>query len=84
MLKSYRTCNPTVRFSKYEFNNKLLGSITLFRLGLSIQSDDLTHPKVLIGSDPIKSLVSGWSFVTKTDSGGFVSVFLPKIRKNPI
>ena len=28
MLRSYRTCNPTVRFSKYEFNNKLLGSIT--------------------------------------------------------
>ena len=28
MLRSYRTCNPTVRFSKYEFNNKLLGSVT--------------------------------------------------------
>ena len=32
MLKIYRICNPTVRFSKYEFNNKLLGGVTLFRI----------------------------------------------------
>ena len=32
MLKIYRTCNPTVRFSKYEFNNKLLDSVTLLRV----------------------------------------------------
>ena len=30
MLRSYRTCNPTVGFSKYEFNNKLLGGVTFF------------------------------------------------------
>ena len=32
MLRTYRTCNPTVRFSKYEFNNKLSGSVTLLRI----------------------------------------------------
>ena len=30
MLRPYRTCNPTVGFSKYEFNNKLLGGVTFF------------------------------------------------------
>ena len=28
MLKPYRTYNPTIGFSKYEFNNKLLVSVT--------------------------------------------------------
>ena len=32
MLKTYRTCNPTVGFSKYEFNNKLLGGGTFFKV----------------------------------------------------
>ena len=32
MLRPYRRCNPTVGFSKYEFNNKLLGDITLLRV----------------------------------------------------
>ena len=32
MLKTYRTCNPTVKFLKYEFNNKLLGGVTLLRV----------------------------------------------------
>ena len=27
MLRPYRTCNPMVGFSKYEFNNMLLGEI---------------------------------------------------------
>ena len=26
------TCNPTVGFSKYVFNNKLLGGVTFFRV----------------------------------------------------
>ena len=30
MLRTYRICNLTVGFSKYEFNNKLLGGVTLF------------------------------------------------------
>ena len=38
MLKTYRTYNPTVRFPKYEFNNKLLGGVTLLRI-----TDFLNH-----------------------------------------
>ena len=29
MLRAYRTCNPTVEFSKYKFYNNLLGGETL-------------------------------------------------------
>ena len=36
MLRTYRTCNSTVRFSKYEFYNKLLGSVTLLRVTPSV------------------------------------------------
>ena len=36
MLKTYRTCNSTVRFSKYEFYSKLLGSVTLLRVTPSV------------------------------------------------
>ena len=32
MLRPYRTCNPTVEFLKYEFNNKLFGGVTFFRV----------------------------------------------------
>ena len=32
MLRIYRTCNPTVGFSKYEFNNKFLVGVTFFRV----------------------------------------------------
>ena len=32
MLKTYRTYNSTIRFSKYEFYNKKLGGVTLFRV----------------------------------------------------
>ena len=30
ILRIDRIYNPTVAFSKYEFNNKLLGSVTFF------------------------------------------------------
>ena len=36
MLRTYRTCNSTIRFSKYEFYNKKLGGVTLFRVTLGI------------------------------------------------
>ena len=36
MLRTYRTCNSTMRFSKYEFYNKLLGGISLLRITLSM------------------------------------------------
>ena len=32
MLKTYRTYNSTIGFSKYEFNNKLLGDVILLRV----------------------------------------------------
>ena len=38
ILKTYKIYNPTVRFSKYEFNNKLLGDVTLFRVTPSVTS----------------------------------------------
>ena len=36
MLSTYRTYNSTVGFLKYEFNNKLLGGVTLFRVILGV------------------------------------------------
>ena len=32
MLRTYRKCGPTVGFSKYGFNNKLLVGVTVFRV----------------------------------------------------
>ena len=31
-LRTYRKCNPTVDFSKYEFNNNLLIGVIFFRV----------------------------------------------------
>ena len=36
MLKTYRIYNPTVRFSKYKFNNKFMVSITLLKVVPSV------------------------------------------------
>ena len=36
MLKTYRKCDPTVGFKKYEFNNKLLVCVTFFRVTSSV------------------------------------------------
>ena len=36
MLRTYRICNSTVEFSKYEFYNKLLDVVTLFRVTLGL------------------------------------------------
>ena len=30
MLRTYKTCNSMIKFSKYEFNNKLLGRVIFF------------------------------------------------------
>ena len=43
MLRTYRKCNPTVRFSKYKFNNKLLGGVIFFRVTLGVT---LTQPYI--------------------------------------
>ena len=32
MLRTYRTYNSTMRFSKYKFYNKLLGDVVLLRV----------------------------------------------------
>ena len=32
MLRTYRTRNSIIKFSKYEFNNKLLGGVTFFKV----------------------------------------------------
>ena len=36
MLKIYKTYNSTVRFSKYEFYNKLLDVVTFLRVTLGV------------------------------------------------
>ena len=36
MLKTYRTCNSTVGFSKYEFYNKLLSGVILLWVTLGV------------------------------------------------
>ena len=36
MLREDRKCDPTVEFSKYEFNNKLLVGVTFFRVTSSV------------------------------------------------
>ena len=36
MLTTYRKCDPTVRFLKYELRNKLLFGVTFFRVTSSV------------------------------------------------
>ena len=36
MLRTNRTCNPTIGFSKYVFNNNFLGGVTFFRITSSV------------------------------------------------
>ena len=36
MLRTNRKCDPTVGFSKYEFNNKLLVGVIFFRVTSSV------------------------------------------------
>ena len=36
MFRTYRTCNPTMKFSKYKFINKLLGGVILLRITLGV------------------------------------------------
>ena len=44
MLRIYRTCDSMVWFSKYEFNNKLLGGLRL----LSVTLSNVTTPNNLL------------------------------------
>ena len=36
ILKTYRSCNLTVEFLKYEFKKKLLVGVTFFRITLDV------------------------------------------------
>ena len=36
MLRTYKACNPTVGFLKYEFNNKLLDGVIFFGVTLGV------------------------------------------------
>ena len=45
ILKTYKTYNSTIGFSKYEFCNKLLGGVTLRRVTLGVT---LTQPSLSI------------------------------------
>ena len=45
ILKTYRTCNSTVRFSKYEFYKKLLGGVTLLEVTSGVT---WTQPSIYI------------------------------------
>ena len=36
MLRTYTKCDPTVEFKKYDFNNKLLIGVTVFRVTSSV------------------------------------------------
>ena len=43
MFRTYRTCNPTMKFSKYKFINKLLGGVILIRV-----TSDVTWTKLYV------------------------------------
>ena len=43
MLRTYRKCEPTVRFSKYELKKKLLVGVTFFRVAPRVT---WTHPYI--------------------------------------
>ena len=43
MLRTYKTCNSTVRFSKYEFYNKLLSGVILLRVTLGVTLSNITQ-----------------------------------------
>ena len=36
MVRTYKTCNLTMKFSKYGFNNKLLDDVILFWITLDV------------------------------------------------
>ena len=42
MFRTYRICNPTLEFSKYNFINKLLGNVTLFRVTSGVVTPGVT------------------------------------------
>ena len=49
-VKKYRTCNSTMGFSKYEFYNKLLGDVTLFRITSGVTWTQLIYIYIYISN----------------------------------
>ena len=47
MLKTYKTYNLTMGFSKYEFYNKLLGDVTLLRVTQIVTLNNVTPLNIL-------------------------------------
>ena len=50
MLRIYRTYNSAVKFSKYKFNNKLLGDVTWNNLSLSLSLYIYIYKLIVIDS----------------------------------
>ena len=50
MLRIYRTYNSAVKFSKYKFNNKLLGDVTWNNLSLSLSLSIYIYKLIVIDS----------------------------------
>ena len=48
MLKTYKTCNSTIWFSKYEFYNKLLDCVTLLRVTQGVTWTQLLYIYIYI------------------------------------
>ena len=78
LLRVYKTCNSTVRFSKYEFHNKLLGGITLFRVILGItwiqHTHTHTHTHIYIDSHSSLGIRNTTSLCAKVVSGCCVPI----------
>ena len=67
LLRAYKKCNSTVRFSKYEFHNKLLGGVILFRIILGITWIQHTH--IYIDSHSSLGITNTTSSCAKVVSG---------------
>ena len=57
MLRTYKIYNSTARFLKYEFNNKLLDGITLFRVTLYITWTQYIYIYIYIYNDGIFKII---------------------------
>ena len=51
IFRTYRTYNPTMKFSKYKFINKLLGGVTLLRVTPGLT---WTQPYIYIGFQVVR------------------------------
>ena len=47
-LRTYRACNSNIRFSKYEFNNKLLGGAVVSKIGFKLYQTQPTNKNILV------------------------------------